>query len=544
MVQKAVEDRGGDGVVVEDLAPGPGGDARRLRRASAGSRSSIISRRYEHGSIILTTNRGMASAGGGRDLDVQLAEAGRHGHGLADQAGRDAVVVALERNERGTTDDPMYLKLRGERERRQGEQALPAGELGDRQAAARASVGDRDSPAIEVRLGLAERRDGRCSPPRSGDVLDRLLNDALALRPARRANPHLDAVVLGGLRERTAPPGRYAAGVAHRSDGDRRCPGQRPHHGTAIDRLDEMRERHALADHRPAAPGEGQRSDQDVRRFAPRRLAQLQPIPLNLITGLVLKLDGHAVPAGPTRLATRAQPEQPQLTHERHIRTIEPELDDLPVKDRPVDVCVIDEPRDQVVAKRLQAGWAPPRATAAGPSDSDARSCGHGRCAARSRTPTNPSAPTRGSPHRPPQSASPPGPPSRSQASRTSDPGGGPRQNPRAATRCAPALRAYAPRATARWTSTWGILAIGSEEDFAISSTGARQVRTPARESRRHELWGATSSGSSSRAEMSGWPQLPEGRRHQPQRLPSDLGHPANRRRMRHRRDSWTLRPG
>ena len=44
---------------------------------------------------------------------------------------------------------------------------------------------------------------------------------------------------------------------------------------------------------------------------------------------LMRELDGHAVPAGPTRLAARAQPEQPQLPHERHIRAIEAELDDL-----------------------------------------------------------------------------------------------------------------------------------------------------------------------------------------------------------------------
>ena len=74
-----------------------------------------------------------APAGGGEDLHVQLAEAGRHGHGLADQAGRDAVVVALERDERRAPDDALDLKLRGERGAGQAEQALLAGELGDRQ---------------------------------------------------------------------------------------------------------------------------------------------------------------------------------------------------------------------------------------------------------------------------------------------------------------------------------------------------------------------------------------------------------------------------
>ncbi len=56
-----------------------------------------------------------APAGGGEDLHVQLAEAGRHGHALPDQAGRDAVVVALERDECGAPDDALNFKLRGER---------------------------------------------------------------------------------------------------------------------------------------------------------------------------------------------------------------------------------------------------------------------------------------------------------------------------------------------------------------------------------------------------------------------------------------------
>ena len=50
---------------------------------------------------------------------MQLAEAGRDGHGLPDQAGRDAVVAALERDECGAPDDALNFELRGERVRRQ-----------------------------------------------------------------------------------------------------------------------------------------------------------------------------------------------------------------------------------------------------------------------------------------------------------------------------------------------------------------------------------------------------------------------------------------
>ena len=103
-------------------------------------------------------------AGGGEDLDVQLAEAGRDGHGLADEAGRDAVVVALERDERRAPDDPRNLKLRRERRRWQPEQALLAGELGDRARAALAAIGDRDRPPVQVGLRLAEAsRPARCA---------------------------------------------------------------------------------------------------------------------------------------------------------------------------------------------------------------------------------------------------------------------------------------------------------------------------------------------------------------------------------------------
>jgi hypothetical protein len=67
------------------------------------------------------------------------------------------------------------------------------------------------------------------------------------------------------------------------------------------------------------------------------------------------ELDGHAVPAGPARLAAWAQLEQPQLAHERHVGAIEPELEHLAVEHRPVDMRVIDEPRGQVLAERLKA---------------------------------------------------------------------------------------------------------------------------------------------------------------------------------------------
>jgi hypothetical protein len=87
-----------------------------------------------------------APAGGGDDLQLQLAEPGRDGDGLPDQAGRDAVAVALERDQRRTADDALDRQLRGERERGQRDQALLGGELRDRLPVARASVSDRGRP--------------------------------------------------------------------------------------------------------------------------------------------------------------------------------------------------------------------------------------------------------------------------------------------------------------------------------------------------------------------------------------------------------------
>jgi hypothetical protein len=78
---------------------------------------------------------------------VLLADARRDGHALADETRRDAVVVALERDQRRAADDALGLKLRRERSGRQAEQAILAGELGNRARAALAAIGDRDRPS-------------------------------------------------------------------------------------------------------------------------------------------------------------------------------------------------------------------------------------------------------------------------------------------------------------------------------------------------------------------------------------------------------------
>ena len=199
------------------------------------------------------------------------------------------------------------------------------GKLGDRGAAAFAPIGDRERPAVQIGLRLAQTRDRRAAPPRARDVLDRRLDDALALRSARRADPHLDAVVPRDLRELGGDP--IAAGTDDRRHaiGPPGAAGAAQAAQDAIDRVDQVREGHPLADHRATAAREAQRADEHVGALAPRRLGELEPVKLDLLARLMDQLDRRAMAAGPTRLAARAQPQPPQLAHERHIRTLEPE---------------------------------------------------------------------------------------------------------------------------------------------------------------------------------------------------------------------------
>jgi hypothetical protein len=169
-------------------------------------------------------------------------------------AGGDAVAVALERDQRR----PRCLALDGDLgrvgKRRQHSQRLGGADLRDRPARALAGVGDAHAPAVEVTLRLAERRDLGGTPPGARRVLDRGLDDALALRPPGRADRDLDAVVLGQLRRLDRQP--VGAG-----DHDRGHPVGAPHPGRAaqrdqdiVDRAGEVPERHLLAQHAAEAP--------------------------------------------------------------------------------------------------------------------------------------------------------------------------------------------------------------------------------------------------------------------------------------------------
>lgn len=74
------------------------------------------------------------------DLEVDVAEPGPDGDGLPGVAWRDAVAVALERDQRVVSDDTLGLVLGRERQLRQREQRFCAGELTDRALPAPAAV--------------------------------------------------------------------------------------------------------------------------------------------------------------------------------------------------------------------------------------------------------------------------------------------------------------------------------------------------------------------------------------------------------------------
>src|SRR3954447_8753874 len=102
-----------------------------------------------------------------------------------------------------------------------------------------------------------------------------------ALRAPRRADPHLDAVVLGDLRELGGEAIRAGDHDRGHAIGPPRAAGAAQPAQHPGDGVDEVGERHPLADPRPHAPREAQRADEHVGAFPPRRLGQLQPVPLD-----------------------------------------------------------------------------------------------------------------------------------------------------------------------------------------------------------------------------------------------------------------------
>jgi hypothetical protein len=98
--------------------------------------------------------------------------------------------------------------------------------------------------------------------------------------------------------------------------------------------------------------------DEHERRLAPRDILgrELEPVPLDLLAGRVVDLDRHLVAAAVLADQTdRPQLQAPQLADQRRVGPIEPRLDELAMKHGRLQVWVLDKPRRDVVAERLQA---------------------------------------------------------------------------------------------------------------------------------------------------------------------------------------------
>jgi hypothetical protein len=242
-----------------------------------------------------------------------------------------------------------------ERELWQREQRFRGGQLTDRAPPAPPPVAHGDAPTVKVGLRLRRCGHRRCAPPRLRHVVDRLLHDTLALRPVRRADRDGDAVVLRGGGGLGAQP--VGAGVDERRHpvGPPRL--RRPAEAAqdAVQGFDQVRERHPVSEHATDPAGVRQRADQHIGVLAPRRLCELEPVELQLLTRLVFQPDGDVHAAGLAAIADRSQPELADLADQRRVGAIEPERHQLVEQHARSDVRVVPEPRLEVGAVGLQA---------------------------------------------------------------------------------------------------------------------------------------------------------------------------------------------
>src|SRR5690606_22914986 len=97
----------------------------------------------------------------------------------------------------------------------------------------------------------------------------------------------------------------------------------------------------------------GQDAGEHVGGAAPGSLGKLEPVELQLGTGLVRELDRGGLAAA-AAAAFGPEAELPDLTHERRVGAIEAELAKLAVKDGREQVRVVGEASLQVAAPGLE----------------------------------------------------------------------------------------------------------------------------------------------------------------------------------------------
>ena len=98
----------------------------------------------------------------------------------------------------------------------------------------------------------------------------------------------------------------------------------------------------------------GQRAEEHVGRCSPRCVAPFEPVPLDLLAGGMVDLDGVSALHPPTRLAVRAQTTDPDLADEARVAERVAEGDDLVIERTGPDVAVVGEPKPDVVLDHRQ----------------------------------------------------------------------------------------------------------------------------------------------------------------------------------------------
>ena len=98
----------------------------------------------------------------------------------------------------------------------------------------------------------------------------------------------------------------------------------------------------------------GKRAEKHVGRCPPRCVAPFEPVPLDLLAGGMVDLDGVSSLHASTRLAVRAQAPYPDLADEARVAERVAEGDDLVIERTGPHVAVVGEPKPDVVLDHRQ----------------------------------------------------------------------------------------------------------------------------------------------------------------------------------------------
>ena len=150
--------------------------------------------------------------------------------------------------------------------------------------------------------------------------------------------------------------GEAGLDIGGAGDDHRGQPVGAPHMGRApepthhlVHGLDQMGLVEGLGQHAPDAPRVRERAEEHVGRCSPRGVAPFEPVPLDLLAGGMVDLDGVSSLHAPTRLAVRAQAPHPDLADEARVAERVAEGDDLVIEGAGPHVAVVGEPKPDVV---------------------------------------------------------------------------------------------------------------------------------------------------------------------------------------------------